>query len=92
MIAALGALLALGAALSYAVYVVAAKAALARTAPLPLAAMSFTIAAILLTLPLAWIDEPGTQLVRRAPHRHPARRLIVVGPWSNIVLGARVGQ
>lgn len=64
---ALGALLALGAALSYAVYVVVAKAALARTEPLPLAAVTFTVAAILLTLPLAWTDAPVTQLARGWP-------------------------
>lgn len=64
---ALGALLALGAALSYAVYVVVAKAALAHTQPLPLAALTFTIAAILLTLPVAWTDAPVTQLARGWP-------------------------
>ena len=64
---ALGALLALGAALSYAVYVVVAKAALARTEPLPLAALTFTAAAILLTLPLAWTEAPVTQLARGWP-------------------------
>lgn len=64
---ALGAVLALGAALSYAVYVVVAKAALTRTEPLPLAALTFTVAAILLTLPVAWTDAPVTQLARGWP-------------------------
>jgi DME family drug/metabolite transporter len=64
---AAGAVLALGAALSYAIYVVAAKAALARTDPLPLAATTFTVAAILLTLPVAWTDAPVTQLARGWP-------------------------
>ena len=62
-----GALLALGAALSYAVYVVVAKGALSRTEPQPLAAMTFTVAAILLTLPVAWTDAPATQLARGWP-------------------------
>jgi DME family drug/metabolite transporter len=46
---ALGALSALGAGLSYAVYALAAKGLLARAAPLPLAAATFTLAAALLT-------------------------------------------
>ena len=44
----LGATLALGAGLSYAIYAVVAKASLARVAPLPLAALSFTVAAVVL--------------------------------------------
>jgi DME family drug/metabolite transporter len=64
---AMGAVLALGAALSYALYVVVAKAALARTGPLPLAAMTFTVAAVLLTLPVVWVEAPVTQLARGWP-------------------------
>lgn len=44
-----GALSALGAGLSYAVYALTAKGLLARAAPLPLAAATFTLAAVLLT-------------------------------------------
>lgn len=44
----LGATLALGAGLSYAIYAVVAKASLARAAPLPLAALTFTVAALAL--------------------------------------------
>lgn len=44
----LGAALALGAGLSYAVYAVVAKASLARAAPLPLAALTFSVAALAL--------------------------------------------
>ena len=44
-----GVLLALGASLAYALYVVLAKAALARTPPQPVAAASFTVAALVLT-------------------------------------------
>jgi DME family drug/metabolite transporter len=43
-----GVLLALGAGLAYGVYVVIAKAAVARTPPLPLAALTFGVAAVLL--------------------------------------------
>jgi drug/metabolite transporter, DME family len=64
---ALGAVLALGAALSYAVYVIVAKLALARMDPLPLAAITFTVAAVLLTVPVAWTDAPVTQLARGWP-------------------------
>ncbi|MGH6689280.1 MAG: DMT family transporter [Gammaproteobacteria bacterium] len=64
---ALGTLLALGAALSYAVYVIAAKRALVRTEPLPLAAVTFTVAAILSTFPVAWSDAPVAQLARGWP-------------------------
>jgi drug/metabolite transporter, DME family len=52
-----GMLLALGAGLAYALYVVIAKAAVARTAPLPLAALTFGVAAILLAPAFAL---PGT--------------------------------
>ena len=50
---AAGAIAALGAGLSYAVYAVTAKGLLARIAPLPLAALTFTLAALLLTPVLA---------------------------------------
>jgi DME family drug/metabolite transporter len=46
---AAGALAALGAGVSYAVYAVTAKELLRRIAPLPLAALTFTLAAVLLT-------------------------------------------
>ena len=46
---AAGALAALGAGLSYAVYAVTAKGLLRRVPPLPLAALTFTLAAVLLT-------------------------------------------
>jgi len=64
---AAGGLFALGAALSYALYVVVGKATLARTAPLPLAAVTFTAAAVFLTPSLAWTEAPLTQLGRGWP-------------------------
>ena len=57
-----GALLALTAGLAYALYVVLAKATLARMAPLPLTALTFTAGAVLLTPALLWTDAPFRQL------------------------------
>ena len=62
-----GAALALAAALSYAAYVVVAKAALAHTPPLPLAALTFTAAAVLLTPLAATTPAPIAQLERGWP-------------------------
>ncbi len=59
---AAGALSALGAGLSYAVYAVTAKELLRRIAPLPLAALTFTLAAILLTPVLALERDAVAQL------------------------------
>jgi len=58
---ALGAVLALGAGLSYAIYAVVGKATLARVAPLPLAGVTFTVAALALAPVLWWeaaVAEP----------------------------------
>ncbi len=62
-----GALLALGAGLSYAVYAVTAKRALGRTAPLSVAAITFTLAALFLAPALASEDVTRADLVRGAP-------------------------
>jgi DME family drug/metabolite transporter len=51
-----GVALALGAGFAYALYVVVAKAAVARTPPLPLAALTFAVAAVLMAPALA---SPG---------------------------------
>jgi DME family drug/metabolite transporter len=58
-----GGLLALAAGLAYALYVVIAKASLARSAPVPLAAATFTVAAAFLTPSLIWTEAVGRQLV-----------------------------
>ena len=58
---ALGAVLALGASLSYAMYTVIGKGALTRVAPLPLAGVTFTVAALALAPVLWWeaaVAEP----------------------------------
>jgi len=57
-----GVVLALGAGFAYALYVVLAKAALARAAPLPLAALTFAVAAVLMAPALA-TPGAGRQLV-----------------------------
>lgn len=59
---AAGALAALGAGLSYAVYAVTAKGLLRRVAPLPLAALTFTLAAVLLTPVLVLARDAAAQL------------------------------
>jgi DME family drug/metabolite transporter len=62
-----GAALALLAGAGYAVYAVAAKACLTRSRPLPVAAISFSVAAIVLTPALAWIDAPARQVAAGWP-------------------------
>lgn len=57
-----GLLLALGAAGAYALYVVIAKAAVARTAPLPLAALTFTVAALFM-VPVLAMPGSAQQLI-----------------------------
>jgi len=60
---AVGVALALTAGVAYAVYVVIAKASLARTRPLPLAAATFLAGAVWLAPVLLWADVPARQLV-----------------------------
>lgn len=64
---AAGALAALGAGLSYAVYAVTAKGLLRRAAPLPLAALTFTLAALLLSPVLALERDAAAQLAAGWP-------------------------
>ena len=64
---AAGAFAALGAGLSYAVYAVTAKGLLRRAAPLPLAALTFTLAALLLTPVLALTPSAAAQLAAGWP-------------------------
>ena len=59
---AAGAIAAVGAGLSYAVYAVTAKGLLHRAAPLPLAAVTFSLAALLLTPVLVVEPNVGAQL------------------------------
>ena len=64
---AAGALAALGAGVSYAVYAVTAKGLLRRIAPLPLAALTFTLAAVLLTPVVVLERGAAAQLVAGWP-------------------------
>jgi drug/metabolite transporter, DME family len=64
---AAGAFAALGAGLSYAVYAVTAKGLLRRLRPLPLAALTFTLAALLLTPVLALTPGAAAQLTAGWP-------------------------
>ena len=64
---AAGAIAAVGAGLSYAVYAVTAKGLLHRAAPLPLAAITFTLAALLLTPALAVERDAAAQLTAGWP-------------------------
>jgi DME family drug/metabolite transporter len=62
-----GAIAAIGAGLSYAVYAVTAKGLLRRATPLPLAAVTFTLAALLLTPVLAIERDAAAQLAAGWP-------------------------
>ena len=64
---AAGVALALTAGVAYAVYMVIAKASLARTSPLPLAAATFFFAAGWLSPVLFWADAPARQLATGWP-------------------------
>jgi len=86
---AAGAALALGAALSYAVYVVVAKAALTRTRPLPLAALTFTAAAILLTPLAAWTGAPVAQLRQGWPWLFYLGAVTTAGAYALYTIGLR---
>jgi drug/metabolite transporter, DME family len=87
-----GVLLALGASLAYALYVVLAKATLARTSPLPLAAASFTVAALVLASAVAGLVLAPPAVAALVPT--PALAVAEVGqqlalgwPWM-LYLGA----
>ena len=64
---AAGAVLALGAGLSYAIYAVVGKATLARVAPLPLAGVTFTVAAVALAPVLWWEPAVAEPLAKGWP-------------------------
>src|SRR5438128_275274 len=83
-----GVVLALGAGLAYALYVVLAKAALARTAPLPLAALIFVVAAVLLAPALA---TPGAarQLALGWPGLLYLGALTTAGAYAVYMAGLR---
>jgi drug/metabolite transporter, DME family len=85
---AAGVLLALGASLAYALYVVLAKATLARTAPLPLAAANFTVAALALSPVLAGADV-GRQIALGWPWLLYLGAVTTAGAYAAYTVGLR---
>ncbi len=84
-----GALLALAAGLAYALYVVLAKAALARMAPLPLTALTFTAGALLLSPALLWTEAPLRQLALGWPWLLYLGGVATAGAYAIYALGLR---
>jgi len=85
----IGIALALAAGLAYAVYVVIAKAAVARASSLAVTAVTFTAAAVL-TLPfLAWTHAPLTQAVRGWPWLLYLGGIATAGAYALYTLGLR---
>jgi DME family drug/metabolite transporter len=85
----LGALLALAAGLAYALYVIIAKSALARSAPLPLTALTFTVAAGLSLPALAWTHGPLDQVARGWPWLLYIGAVATAGAYSLYTIGLR---
>lgn len=83
-----GVLLALGASLAYALYVVLAKATLARTRPLPLATASFGVAALVLAPMLAG-PGVGRQLALGWPWLLYLGAVTTAGAYALYTLGLR---
>jgi len=81
--------LALGAGLAYALYVLLTKAALARTAPLPLTAFTFGAGAVLLTPTLLWTDAPLQQLTEGWPWLLYLGGVATAGAYALYALGLR---
>lgn len=84
-----GLLLALSAGLAYALYVVIAKRSLARSAPLPLTALTFTAAALFLTPPLAWSRDPLAQLAHSWPWLLYLGAVATAGAYAVYAVGLR---
>jgi len=84
-----GVLLAFVAGLAYALYVLAAKAALRRSAPLPATALTFTIGALLLTPALLWTVAPMSQLAIGWPWLLYLGGVATAGAYAIYTLGLR---
>ncbi len=85
-----GGALALGAGLAYALYVLLTKAALARTAPLPLTAFTFGAGALLLAPALLWTDAPLAQLARGWPWLLYLGAVATAGAYALYAVGLRL--
>jgi DME family drug/metabolite transporter len=84
-----GALLALTAGLAYALYVILTKATLARVAPVPLTALTFTAGAVLLTPAVFWIDAPLRQLALGWPWLLYLGAVATAGAYAIYSMGLR---
>ena len=84
-----GVLLAFVAGLAYALYVLAAKATLRRSAPLPATALTFAIGALLLTPALLWTAAPMTQLALGWPWLLYLGGVATAGAYALYTLGLR---
>ena len=81
--------LALGAGLAYALYAMLTKAALRRSAPLPLTALTFGTGAVLLTPVLAFVDAPLGQLALGWPWLLYLGGVATAGAYALYALGLR---
>jgi drug/metabolite transporter, DME family len=84
-----GVLLAFVAGLAYALYVLAAKATLRRSAPLPTTALTFTVGALLLTPALFWTAGPLTQLALGWPWLLYLGGVATAGAYAIYTVGLR---
>lgn len=84
-----GALLALVAGLAYALFVLTAKAGLARTAPLRLTALTFSTGAVLLTPVLLFTDAPARQLALGWPWLLYLGGVATAGAYGAYTVGLR---
>ncbi|HEU5323036.1 MAG TPA: EamA family transporter [Methylomirabilota bacterium] len=84
----LGVALAGAAALAYALYVVLAKAALARSAPLPLAALNFSVAAVLMA-PVLLAPGAGRQIALGWPWLLYLGAVATAGAYAVYTIGLR---
>lgn len=84
-----GATLAFGAGLAYALYVLIAKAALARAAPLPVTAWTFVAAALFLLPTLAAAEAPLAQVERGWPWLVYLGTVATAGAYALYALGLR---
>ncbi|MGH7311922.1 MAG: DMT family transporter, partial [Candidatus Rokuibacteriota bacterium] len=84
-----GASLALAAGLAYAIYVIVAKVSLARSAPLPLTALTFTAAALIMLPGLAGSTVPLDQVARGWPWLLYLGGVATAGAYAVYALGLR---
>ena len=84
-----GVLLAFVAGLAYALYVLAAKATLRRSPPLPTTALTFTIGAVLSTPALFWTTAPVTQLALGWPWLLYLGGVATAGAYAIYTVGLR---